>query len=151
MRRSSRWTENEGGSASLEFITAGMVLLVPVVYLILTMSSIQSASLAVEGAARQAARVFVQADDSDAAARGADNAIRFALADSGLASEHATVAIRCEPDPDDCLSRHGYVTVSISTSVPLPLTPPAVTVNQPLAVTLESSATQQVSRFRGAG
>ena len=61
----NRWTAlSDDGSASLEFLTAGFILLLPIVYLILTVSSIQAGSLAVEGAARQAARVFVQADDT---------------------------------------------------------------------------------------
>ena len=56
-----RWSDDDGGSASLEFVTAGMILLLPLVYLVLTMASIQAGALAVEGAARQAVRVFVQA------------------------------------------------------------------------------------------
>lgn len=146
MPRSRLW--NEAGSASLEFITAGMILLVPVVYLILAMSSIQSAALGVEGAARQAARVFVQADDPASAARSAERAIRFALADYGLDADAARISIRCEPDPRDCLARHAYVTVTVSASVPLPLAPTAISVDRPLSITLESTATQQVSRFR---
>jgi hypothetical protein len=64
MRRSRATTRRAGwrddtGTASLEFITAGLVLLVPLVYLVLTMSAIQGGALAVEGASRQAARVFV--------------------------------------------------------------------------------------------
>lgn len=139
---------SDTGSASLEFITAGMILLVPVVYLVLAMSSIQSASLAVEGASRQAARVFVQADDSSSAVSNAERAFRFALADYGVDADAAAISISCEPDPRDCLARHGYVTVTVTASVPLPLVPPAISVDRPLAVTLESTATQQVSRFR---
>ena len=60
MPRSRRWIEAEDGSASLEFITAGMLLLLPLVYLVLTMAAIQAGAFAVEGAARQAARVYVQ-------------------------------------------------------------------------------------------
>jgi len=149
MLPSKPWAD-EAGSASLEFITAGLVLLVPVVYLILATSSVQAASLAVEGASRQAARVFVQADDTTTAARSAERAIEFALADYGLDVEHAAIRITCAPDPQDCLSRHGFVTVSITSSVPLPLAPPVLSVEQPLSVRLESTATQQVSRFWGA-
>ena len=65
MRR-SKWS-SEAGSASLEFLTVGVILLVPLVYLVLAMSAIQAGALAVEGAARQAARVAVQAIDSGAA------------------------------------------------------------------------------------
>jgi len=143
----SRLSSDEG-SASLEFITAGMILLVPVVYLVLAMSSIQSAALGVEGASRQAARVFVQADDQSSAARSAERAIRFALADYGVDADAATISIRCEPDPRDCLARHSYVSVTVSASVPLPLAPTAISMDRPLSITLESTATQQVSRFR---
>ena len=52
------------GSAALEFITAGFLLLIPLVYLILAMAALQGGALSVEGASRQAARVFVQAPSS---------------------------------------------------------------------------------------
>ncbi|MDQ1574531.1 MAG: hypothetical protein QOH44_2090, partial [Actinomycetota bacterium] len=40
---------DDGGSAALEFITAGLLLLVPLVYLILAMAAIQGGALSVEG------------------------------------------------------------------------------------------------------
>ena len=55
MPRWRRWAD-ESGSASLEFITVGMLLLVPIVYLVLALSSLENASFGVEGAARQASR-----------------------------------------------------------------------------------------------
>jgi len=148
---SNRWTAlSDDGSASLEFLTAGFILLLPIVYLILTVSSIQAGSLAVEGAARQAARVFVQANDTTEASDRAEQAIRFALADYGIDAASATVAVTCQPDPDDCLARRGLVTVAVQTSVPLPLVPPVLTLDQPLGIPLSATATQQVSRFWGA-
>ena len=89
MPQSNGWTERvrkrratlrrDEGSASLEFITAGLILLLPMVYLILTLSQIQGGSFAVEGAARQAARVFVQAETPDAGEAAARRAVDFAL------------------------------------------------------------------------
>lgn len=155
-----RWkhcTENsdaegaERGSASLEFITAGLILLLPIVYLILAVSQIQAGSLAVEGASRQAARVYVRATDSQHAASSAERAIRFALADYGLDPESASVRVTCSPRPDECLARRGFVTVTVSATVPLPLAPPVLVGDQPLHVDLSSTATQQVSRFWGSG
>lgn len=142
---------DENGSAALEFITVGMILLVPLVYLILTLSAVQAGALAVEGAARQAARVFVQGESvADAQAR-TGRAIEFALADYGLDPTQASVSISCSPNPDRCLTRQGFVTVSIDVAVSLPLVPPVLTSDVPLAVHLQSTATQQVSRFRGSG
>jgi len=149
MRR-SRFFATDEGTASLEFVTAGMILLVPLVYLVLVMSAIQAAALATEGAARQAARVFVQAENGVDARASAARAVEFALADYGLDIDDATVKITCAPQPDDCLTRRGFVTVSVTVEVPLPLVPPVLTIDAPLAVPLSATATQQVSRFWGA-
>jgi hypothetical protein len=140
---------HEHGSSSLEFITVGMIMLIPLVYLVLTMSAIQAGALAVEGAARQAARVFVQAENSAQAQERAERAIEFALSNYGIQSADATVAITCAPHPTDCLSRHGYVTVEVAVVVDLPLAPPVLTGNFPLQIPLDAAATQQVSQFRG--
>ncbi|MGV8884680.1 MAG: hypothetical protein ACOH1T_03705 [Microbacteriaceae bacterium] len=154
MRQLKLWDERrrphgESGSASLEFVTAGMILLLPLIYLVLVMSAIQGGALAVEGAARQAARVYVQAPDSAEAKASAIRAVEFGLADYGLDADDATIMISCEPEPSDCLTRRGFVTVVIGVSVPLPLVPPVLTMDVPLAVPLQATATQQVSRFWG--
>ena len=141
---------DETGMASLEFITAGLVLLVPLVYLVLTMSALQGAAFAVEGASRQAARVFVQSPSAADAQSGARRAVEFALADYGLDLDDVDIRVTCSPDPADCLTRRGFVTVDVATRVTLPLVPPVLDLDVPLSVPLSSSSTQQVSRFWGA-
>ena len=69
MRHVRRWRADDG-SAALEVATMGFILLVPLVYLVVVIGAIQSAALAAEGAARQAARV-VTLSTTDAAARDA--------------------------------------------------------------------------------
>ncbi|MDJ0334578.1 hypothetical protein QMG83_05015 [Salinibacterium sp. G-O1] len=147
---SGRWTDDRG-SASLEFITAGLVLLVPLVYLILAMASIQAGALAVEGAARQASRVFVQSGDIGSAQTSAVRAVEFALADHGIDPDSAAISVTCEPDPSTCLTRRGFVTVTVALSAPLPLVPPVLIGDFPLAVPLSATSTQQVSRFWSEG
>ena len=137
----------DDGSASLEFLTVGMLLLVPLVYLVLAVAAIQAAAFAVEGAARQAARVFVQAPDTAAAAASAQRALDFALADHGI-DVPATIAVTCTADP--CLTRQAFVTVTVDLRIPLPLMPPVLGDDLPLAVPLHATATEQVSRFWGA-
>jgi len=149
--RPSRLSTDESGSASLEFVTAGLILLVPMVYLVLVMAAIQAGALAVEGAARQAARVFVQSETVGDAESAAARAIEFALADYGIDSTSASVSIECTPEPAECLTRRGFVTVAVEVLIPLPLTSPALTIDAPLAVPLSATATQQVSRFWGSG
>lgn len=145
MPRSKRWADDDG-SASLEFVTAGMILLLPLVYLVLTVSAIQAGAFAAEGAARQAARVFVQAPDQASAQASAQRALQFALTDHGITSA-ASIAVACSASP--CLTRRGYVTVTVDVSIPLPLAPPALVGDFPLAIALHATATEQVSRFWG--
>ncbi|WP_341952466.1 hypothetical protein [Salinibacterium sp. TMP30] len=165
MRRSSRFASasaakniathlrcrlrEQQGSSSLEFITVGMVMLIPLVYLVLTMSVIQGGALAAEGAARQAARVFVQAETVAEAEDSAGQAIEFALNNYGIDASDSSVVIACTPDPANCLTRRGYVTVSVAVVVNLPLAPPVLTGNFPLQIPLDATVTQQVSQFRG--
>lgn len=155
MRLARRWTERaervgtaDAGSASLEFIGAGVLLLVPLVYLVLVVSSVQAAALGTEGAVRQASRVFVQAASLDAADAAAERAIRVTLADYGLDADAAQVAITCRPDPADCLARRGLVTVEVAIVVPLPLAPALPGLDAPIGVPVHAVATEQVSRFR---
>lgn len=149
MRLSRLWTD-ERGSASLEFVTVGLVLLVPLVYLVIALAAIQAGALAAEGAARQAARVFVQSSTATDARDAALRAVDFALADHGVQASSLDIAVTCAPDPADCLEREGLVTVTVSLTIPLPLVPSVVGGGAPLAIPLEAAATQQVSRFWGA-
>jgi hypothetical protein len=131
----------------LEFITAGLILLVPLVYLVLAMASVQGGAFAVEGAARQAARVYVQSTDDTEGRLGAMRAVEFGLADSGIAAADAQVLITCVGPSSACLSRRTAVTVTVSVDVPLPLVPDILSLRNAAAVPLRASATQTVSRF----
>jgi hypothetical protein len=142
---------DETGSAPLEFVTAGILLLIPVVYLVLAMASIQAGALAVEGASRQAARVFVQAPSVGTGAARAQTAVDFALDDFGVKTGTAKISITCRPHPAACLTPQGFVTVTVTASVPLPLVPSALSVKGPLAAPLSATSTEQVSRFWGTG
>lgn len=137
----------DDGSASLEFITAALILLVPTVYLILTLSAIQAASLASEGAAREGARVFVHAPDRESAVRESTAAVHTTLADYGIESTEATVRVSCAPEPSLCLQRNSRVTVTVRVDVALPLAPAVIGTDTPLAVPVTSSSTHTVSRF----
>ncbi|MCW4386592.1 hypothetical protein OH146_12490 [Salinibacterium sp. SYSU T00001] len=150
MRLLRLWSEarrDDTGSASLEFLTAGTLLLVPMVYLIVALSALQSGSLAVESAARHAARTYVEAPTTDAAALRAERAVAFALADHGLDPSAGSIRISCSPNPADCLTRLGIVTVTVETQIAMPLVPAALAVDTPLSIPVRATASQQVSRF----
>ncbi|SFS15732.1 Flp pilus assembly protein TadG [Agrococcus baldri] len=160
MRRSRRWAErwpglvraarrlaDDSGSASLEFLTVGVLLLVPLVYLVLTLGQIQHAVLGLEGGARHAARTIAQADSHDAGLAAADRALRVAMADAGLAAEQVGVTISCAPDPDACDTPRGTVTVEVGATVPLPFAPPVLQLDVGLGVPISAQAMQPVSAF----
>jgi hypothetical protein len=148
MPRSRRWADADG-SASLEFIGAGIVLLVPIVYLVLALSAVQAATLAMDGAARQATRVYVQSGSVAEARLAAARAIEVTLADYGLDAGAASVAISCRPRPAACLTRRGFVTISVGMTIPLPLQPPFLDTGLPAGLQVSATATEQVSRFWG--
>ena len=138
---------SETGNAALEFVTAGLILLVPTVYLVIALASIQGAQLAAAGAARQAARVYVQAASDEDASDEASSAVAFALADFGLAPDAASVAVRCEPHPDVCLTRRGTVTVTVRVNAALPLVPDVLDLRRDATVAVQATSTQRVSRL----
>ena len=136
---------DERGSASLEFLTVGMLLLVPIVYLVLALASVQGGALAVEGAARQAARIAVQSGDLSRAEGAVDRAVRVTLADYGIDAGAASVVIDCESAA--CGAPGTRVRVSVEARVQLPLVPDVLELGLVGSVPVEASATQTVSRF----
>lgn len=144
MRRSRRWTDDRG-SASLEFITVGLLLLLPFIYLVLVVAAVQAGAFASEAAARNAARLFVQQDEASRAEAVADQAVRFALADYGVDVGSSRVTIECVPV--ECLDPGTLVTLTVTVQVPLPLAPAALPGDFPLAVELVGVSAQRVSEF----
>lgn len=140
------WRE-ENGSASLEFVSVGMLLLVPLVYLILVLSSLQGASLAAEGAARQGARLFAQAPDEATGQARLHRAVVLGLDDFGFTEDDGRVEVRCAPQPTSCLRRGGTVTVEIRIAVSLPFVPRVIRSVGVGMIPVVASATSPVSRL----
>ncbi|MFZ4894208.1 hypothetical protein ACL9RL_07140 [Plantibacter sp. Mn2098] len=148
-----RWGErrlqSDRGSASLEFLGVGLLLLLPTVYLILVMAALQGAALAAEGAARHAARMYAVSPDDATGRERAERAIAFGLEDFGIHRSTATVGVECRPRPASCLTRAGTITVVVRVEVVLPLLPEVVAVRSRGTVPVEASATAPVSRLWG--
>jgi len=97
MRRWSHWGRNDEGSAALEFITVGVILLVPLAYLIITLGTVQQAMLGAEAAARHTARVIGQAENAaDAADRG-DAVLASVIDEYDLNAADVDVSVTCTP------------------------------------------------------
>lgn len=136
----------ETGSAALEFIGLGVILLVPLVYLVLALGAIQGQMLGVESAARHMARTMSAAvDGADASAR-ADAAVRSAIEEYGMDPGSVAVDIRCAPSGAACPSAGATVVVTITAKVALPLVPSVFGLDRVGSVPVQSSSAYKVSR-----
>ncbi len=151
MLRWSRCSDAEEGSAALEFILMGLVLLVPVVYLVVTLGLIQGQSMGVAAGARHIARVVSLAPDLATSRARADDVLRAVVAEYGLDAEEVEVAFRCRPAGSQCPRAGVTLVVTLTTSVALPLVPPVLGLDRLARVDIEASAAQRMSRFWGAG
>lgn len=133
------------GSAVVEFLGVALVLLLPVLYLVLTVGRLQAAAFAVEGASREAARAFVTAPSSDDGARLAAAAVGLALGDQGFAPTSDGLTIACSSLP--CLEPGGEVTAHVRLDVPLPLVPEFVRGVVPLSVPVEAQHVASVDAY----
>lgn len=133
----------ETGSAVVEFTFLGLLLLVPVVYLVLTVGQLQGGSFAVVGAADQAAKVYADAQTVEQADLRARQAAMLAVSDFGFSDEQVLIDIACE---GECLAPASSVTVVVELQVDLPLIPTMPGINTSVA-TLTSTSTQIVERY----
>jgi Flp pilus assembly protein TadG len=81
---------DDGGNAILEFVFVAVIVMLPLVYLIVAVASVQNSRLAVTQAAREAGRAFATSDTAADAAIRTRAAVRIALDDQGLPDD-ATV------------------------------------------------------------
>jgi hypothetical protein len=100
-------------------VTLGVLLLIPLVYLVLTLGRLQAASFAVDGAAREAARAFTTAGDDASGRARALAAVRLGLLDQGFRIDPATATrLTCSATP--CLTPRARLEVEVAVPVVLP-------------------------------
>lgn len=116
-------SRGERGSGLVEFIWLGIILLIPLAWILLSVLAVQRGAFAVSGAARAAGRAYVLApSDVEGTAR-ARAAAAQALADQGLADSAFDLTVTCTPYPHTCHSGTSVVTVRVASSVRLPMLP----------------------------
>lgn len=140
----------ERGTALIEFSWLAILLLVPVVWLVLSVFEVQRGAFAVSAAARAAGRAYALAD-SDAVGEGrARRAARQALADQGLDTAPLELRISCSPYPHACHAGTSVITVRVATSVDLPWLPASFGLGEPVFA-LDSSHTVPIGQFQEVG
>lgn len=147
MRTRGRGIRAEEGSAIVEFIFIGVILLVPLIYLTMMVARVQAGSYAATQAAREAGRAFVTAESEESAGARAHAAAQIAFADQGFAGEEGEARDQllglAVPDPQ------GRIDVSTRVTVPLPFIPSFARDVVPLEVPVSATHVLIVDRFRG--
>lgn len=133
---------DDSGSGIVEFVVLAAVLLIPALYLVLTLGVVQASVFATHGLARDVARVHSTYADSEQAAYIADTFVEYGMEDYAL-SDRPAVTVRCSHDP--CASPGGIVTASVYVPVSIPGLGAVGLGAAPISITAEHSS--QVDQF----
>jgi Flp pilus assembly protein TadG len=134
----------------VEFCLLAVLMLVPVVYLVLALGRVQAGAFAAQGAAREAGRAFVTAQDEGSAQGRADAAAAIAFADQGF-RDPAQVGIDIGCPVSACLAPDQRVTVRSRVLVVLPGVPRLLDRMLPARLEVTARHVATVDRFRGQG
>jgi hypothetical protein len=110
-----RKARGEDGSAVIEFVGLSVVLLLPVVYVLLSVFQLQRAAFGVSQAAREAGRAYATAPSSGVAADRAREAADLAVRDQGV---DGSPSVTYTSNPS--LQPGSRFTVRVDMDVPLP-------------------------------
>ena len=149
--RLARILREDDGSASLEFLTVGLLMLVPLIYVVVALGQIQHQALGAEAAARHVARAISLSSDAASAGSSASQVLSAVMAEYDLDASATSLSISCVPASATCPTAGATVRVSVATRVSLPLAPPVLGLDQIASVPVEASAVQRMSRFWSGG
>lgn len=144
---SSRWNRNDDGTALIELSWLAILLLVPMLYIVLTVFEVQRSAFAVTAAARAAGRAYAVAPSEAAAAQHAHAAAAVALRDQDVLITRSSVVVSCRPAPSNCLAPGSVIDVAVAYPVALPLLPSALGANTP-SVRVEAAHSVPYGTFR---
>ena len=118
------WSADEG-NAVIEFVIIGVLVLIPMAYLVLCVMRVQAATFASTQAVREAGRAFNSADSVRQGHVSARTAARLAFSDQGFEFPESALRISCPASP--CLAAGSVAEVSLNWQVLLPWIPAGLT------------------------
>ena len=133
----------DDGSAIVEFVYLAVLLMVPLVYLLVTVFQVQSAAFGATEAARQAARAYVTSETAAQGAARAAAAAELAMGDQGLPLREDGLRVTAPRGLDPGAS----VTVVVRHDVTLPILGGLFGRVQP-TIPVRATHVQVVDRFR---
>jgi Flp pilus assembly protein TadG len=139
-----RSIRRDSGNALIEVVILTPLLLVPLVWLAVSVALVTSAQGTVTSAARQAARAYVLATNVPSANRSARRIAASIVGTDSRGLARPTVAITCVPVA--CLTANGRVDVSVTTQMALNFLP--VPFTRGPTVTLHATGSALVDPFR---
>ena len=141
---------DQRGSALVEVSWLGVLLLLPVLWIVLSVFQVQRGAFAVSAAARSAARAYALAPDDASGLVRARAAAGVALADQGVHGITPDLRVTCTPYPGDCHQGTSVITVSVHVRVVLPLMPAVLGGSRP-SFALDASQTVPIGQFQEVG
>ena len=138
---------DERGSALVEVSWLGILLLLPVLWIVMSVFQVQRGAFGVTAAARAAARAYALAPDDASGLVRARTAARVALDDQGVHGVTPDVRVTCTPYPGDCHQGTSVITVSVHSRVVLPMMPSALGGNRP-SFALDATQTVPIGQFQ---
>jgi len=137
----------ERGSALVELTWLGLLLLVPMLWIVLSVFEVQRGAFGVSSAARSAGRAYALAPNDAVGQARAEAVVRRALDDQGLEGQPFTLRVSCEPFPADCHSGTSVITVRVATTVRIPLLPEVLGGDAP-SFALDATHTVPVGQYQ---
>lgn len=148
VRQGRRRHGGERGNAMVEFTWLAVLLMVPLVYLVLTVFEVQRAAYAMEAASREAGRAFVTSDEGEDPRARAVAAARLAAGDQNVALSAGQVRVSCRQHP--CLTPGSSVRVRVRTQVALPYLPKILFGRAPATIGVRAEHVEVVDIHRDA-
>lgn len=141
---------DEAGSALVELVWLGVLLLLPMLWIVMSVFEVQRGAFGVSSAARAAGRAYALAPDDATGRARAEEVARLALVDQGIDDPRFTLRVTCTPYPADCHRGTSVITVRIDSGVVLPVLP-AVLGRQAPSFALDASHTVPIGQYQEAG
>lgn len=136
----------ERGSAVVELTWLGILLLVPLLWIVVSVFEVQRGAFGVSAAARAAGRAYALAPTDAEGERRAHAVARQALADQGLTDVPLALQVTCRPFAD-CHSGTSVITVRVDSSVRLPFLPDVLGAG-PATFALDATHTVPIGQYQ---
>ena len=137
---------DDAGSALVEFSWLAIILIVPLVWVVISVFEVQQGAFATSAAARAAGRAYALAPDDATGEERARAAVRQVLADQGTPGQQARVRVRCDAPGNSCHVGTAVITVTVDSGVDLPFFP-AIFGRGAASFSLDASHTVPIGQY----